>query len=179
MSIEVEKRGLLEQKVYLELPEKLRLLGAKNYGENNTSTVFYLLDRAQLKLQVLSSKRQAKIAWKSGGFDGSAHRREIEVNIDYDSYESATDLLEVLVPSSTKKVPTEQKRQDFELDDLSIALKYSDHWGYHIEIDKNVTDELGVDDALEQINTLANKLGIKLFSEEEEAKFVAGLLAKV
>lgn len=68
MAIEVEKKCLLSESRYKSLPDELLKMGAIDQGNNDTETIFYVLDKAQLKIQFRSSQRKAKLAWKSGGF---------------------------------------------------------------------------------------------------------------
>lgn len=176
MAIEVEKRGVLAEAAYAALPEKLRALGAEDLGNNDTDTIFYVTDDAQIKLQIRSSKQQAKIAWKSGGLDGASSRTEIEVGVNFTDTAAAEQLIDVLLPTA-RKVPTAQKRHDFKLADLSIALKYSDHWSYHIEIDEVVETQAEVAAALTRIEQLAGQLDVTLFTTEEEKQFVDAIVA--
>jgi adenylate cyclase class IV len=178
MTIEVEKRGILTKKEYEILPKKIMALSAKDLGKNDTKTIFYAGSDAQLKVQVRNSKKQAKIAWKSGGFDGASSRKEIEVGIDFNDIKSAEHLIDVLMPTA-RKVLTFQKRHDFSVNGLTISVKYSEHWKYHVELDEVVNTEEEVNAALERIQRLASELNIKLLTQEEEKSLVAGILAKL
>jgi len=170
--IEVEKRAVLDVTLYEELGAKLLELGAVDVGENNTSSTFYLDKDWQLKVQRLASKGKAKIAWKSGGIDGAESRREIELSIDSSDIEKANEIISAIVPRA-EMYPTEQKRHDYTLGHISIAIKYSNDWGYHVEFDSTVEDSSLVDQALVEINALADDLSIKLLTPEEEKDLIS------
>jgi len=172
MEIEVEKRGLLNERRYHEVLDRLRQLEAVDKGEVSTESIFYLSNRWQLKIQRSTPGRAAKIAWKSGGNDGAESRRELELAISHDNFDAANELMRQVLPG-VSVFPTHQRRHDFTLNTVQVALKYSPDWDYHIEIEALVNDESRVPVALEAIQNLADTLGITLLSPEEEQKFVA------
>lgn len=178
MSIEVEKRGIFDKATFDRLPKVLFELGANDLGPNDTETFFYVLENGQLKVQNQINKGTAKIVWKSGGFDGRSARNEVELTFDQKDVKSARDLLKKLF-SNAKEVKTIQNRHDYRLEGTTISLKYSEHWGYHIEIDRMVEDSNAVADAEKLIASIASKLGVALFTQDEEQKFVAKILKKI
>jgi len=175
MTIEVEKRALLDESRYHEL---LVLLDerAEDKGENDTVSVFYLRERSQIKVQRNETARTAKIAWKSGGVDGAEQRHELELPIGYDDFDAANELMRAVV-SDAQVFPTKQTRHDYLIDDIDVAIKYSDDWGYHAELEIVVDDDARVEDALTRIHALADTLDIQLLSEDEERDFVAAHIA--
>ena len=64
-----------------------------------------------------------------------------------------------------------QKRINYLYQDCEIALKFSDAWGYHLEIEQ-VVDSLDKKSVVEaQIRTVSAELGISLMTEEELKEF--------
>lgn len=176
MAIEVEKRGLLTKERYLDLISRLHK-DAIEKGENNTETFFYLQESAQTKVQRNVSSKSAKIAWKSGGNSGTEKRTEIELAIQYKDYDLANTLVKKLL-TDAQVFSTNQLRRDYVLDGVQIALKYSEDWGYHAELEQVVDSDAGVDSAIQSITSLADKLDIRLLSKEEEREFVAARIAE-
>ena len=125
-----------------------------------------------------SSKGDAKIAWKSGGFNGAAAREEIELPFPLANGADAQKLVERLLPTA-KKIKTIQERHDFELGDVEIALKWSENWNYHIELDTEVENEKHTAEAKEKLEYLAKKLGIHLMTEAEEKALTDSILKKL
>lgn len=76
-------------------------------------------------------------------------------------------------------MPTIQLRHDFEINDIGLALKYSEHWGYHLELDRVVQSQAEVTSALQDIEKFAQKIGLELLSEGAEQKYVAAMLKKL
>lgn len=178
MAIEVEKKAIVTKDELESVRKALIEMGAKDLGENNTESYFYLQDDCQLKVQLRTSKGDAKIAWKSGGFNGAAAREEIELPFPLDSGEAAQKLVERLLPNA-QKVKTIQVRHDLKLGDIEIALKWSEQWNYHIELDTEVESEADAEQAKEKLQTLADKLAIHLMTEVEEKALTDAILKKL
>lgn len=179
MAIEVEKKALLSEEAYQQLPEQILALGGQDAGNQDTDSIFYVTDGAQVKLQATPASGKAKLAWKSGDYDdGAAARREIEVQLAPSEFEAAEQFIDALL-TGVKKVPTTQKRHNYELDGVAIAVKYSEHWGYHVELDQEVPTEEGVVIAEERIQQVADKLNMTLLTSEQEKQLVAEMLKKV
>lgn len=176
MTIEVEKRGLLSKKQFEQLPTIILSLGGIDLGKNDTESIFYLLVNMQVKIQHSTSRNTAKIAWKSGGVDGSPKREEIEVNISVQDYANAEQLMQKLLPD-TQRFLTAQKRHDFILHDVQIAVKHSNDWGYHVELERLVDSETKAKDTLKNIDAIAKKLNVVLFTADEERQFVEDKIA--
>lgn len=171
MNIEVERKAFLSEEQYSSLPALLMKMGAKDLGVNDTNTVFYVTDGAQIKVQHAVSKGTAKIAWKSGGLVGKADRHEIEVNIDVESIDEANLLVQHMV-GDHKKYISNQKRHDYFVNGCYVAVKYSKNWGHHIEIDMNVTSQDEVAKARDKIEALSKTIGVILMTDEEESVHV-------
>jgi len=175
---EIEKKALLTPAEYGSLGDKILGLGGNDLGENNTDTIFYLTEEEMVKVQINTSKNTAKIAWKSGGADGATMRKEVELPFAPEDKNSAVNLVENML-DKYQKFPTSQQRHDYVmLNGLNLAVKYSDDYGYHLEIDKNVTSDSEKSTALNEIDKLAATLGVKLLSEGEEKKFVTKAIKK-
>jgi adenylate cyclase class IV len=67
-----------------------------------------------------------------------------------------------------KQYTSNQTRRDFRLNNLTISLKHSGNWGYHVEIDTNVNDKNEAKSANKSIEQLARQLGLQLMTEDEE-----------
>ena len=175
MAIEVEKKAIVEEADLERIREALTKMGAEDLGKNDTESYFYLHDDYQLKVQIQLSKGAAKIAWKSGGFNGASAREEIELPFPVEQGKNAHKLMDRLLPE-LKKVRTLQKRHDLKLGDIEIALKWSEQWKFHIELDTNVEDEAGTQNALQELEGLAQKLDIHLMTEAEEKALTDAIL---
>lgn len=177
MNIEVEKRAFLSKKQYVSLPKKILDLGGNDLGKNNTDTVFYILDNSQLKVQKLISKKKAKIAWKSGSFNGNNTRREIEYQISIDDFNVAIDLYDSLFPEK-RKIISNQLRSDYALMGVNIAIKYSDNWGYHAEFEVLINKLAERNNALKLIKSVADILEVQLLTKQQELRHAKSVIKK-
>lgn len=175
MAIEVEKKAIVEEADLQRVSEALLGMGAEDLGKNDTESYFYLADDFQLKIQLRHSKGDAKIAWKSGGFNGASAREEIELPFPVEDGESAHKLMDRLLPE-LKKVRTAQERHDYKLGDIELALKWSGQWKYHIEFDTKVETEDQTTEALQRLEALAEKLQVHLMTEAEEKALTDAIL---
>lgn len=172
MNIEVERRAVVDQDTWQALSKTLKTSGAEDLDDDDTETTFYLTDTWQAKVQRrLAPGGEAKIAWKSGGNDGAAQRKEIEVPIDVAHIGEANQLVAALAPQA-KVFETLQRRHDYRLDGVGIAVKHSDDWGYHVEFDMVIEDDARAAEAIRQIEAVADKLGVRLLSADEEKQLV-------
>ena len=176
--IEVEKLGTISGDTYKKLGAEIMALGGSDLGENNTNTVFFVSDESRVKVQHNTSKNTAKIAWKSGGgLDGVSARQEIELEIDPSRYENAVELLTAMLASSSK-ISSNQTRHDYRLGDVSIAVKHSEDYGYHVEFDLNVESEDETGGAEAEIFVTAERLNIRVLSASEEEEFIQNSLVQ-
>ena len=166
--IEVEKLAIFDETGQKTLVEKLTALGAKDLGENHTSSTFYLGNGYQLKVTAQHSKKQAKIALKPREF-GADFSHEYELIFSEDQVDTAEKMMDILMGNSPK-IPTKQDRHDYLFEDVEIAVKYSEDWGYHAEFEQIVDSKEEVDAALKHISTVAKKLDITLLTKEEAAE---------
>lgn len=174
--IEVEKLAIFDEAGYKALTEKLVKLGAQDLGENHTSSIFYLGNGYQLKVTAQHSKKQAKIALKPREF-GADFSHEYELTFSEDQVETAEKIMDQIMGRSPK-IPTKQDRHDYLFEEVEIAVKYSDDWGYHAEFEQIVESKEEVDAALKHIDTIAKKLGMRLLTKEEAAEKIKKELAR-
>ena len=65
-----------------------------------------------------------------------------------------------------------QKRNNYLYKGVEIALKYSNHWGFHIELEIVIDDIKLKKDAEKKIHAVAKELNIKLMNDVELEEFV-------
>jgi len=54
---------------------------------------------------------------------------------------------------------------------VEIALKYSDHWGYHLELEIMINDTIKKMEAEQKIKAIAQELNVHLMNENELRDF--------
>ena len=68
-----------------------------------------------------------------------------------------------------------QFRTNYLYKEVEIALKYTESWGFHLELEIMIDDLEKKDFAEKTIRGIAQELGISLLSEEELSKIVKDL----
>lgn len=175
--IEVEKKARFAESDKAQIIQTiLAQPDVQDLGDNDTDSVFYLTDREQIKVQKQISKGSAKIAWKSGGNAGQSARREIEVPIAPTDTQTAEALIEAMLPHAERFNASRQKRHDYRVGNIEIAVKWSNNWQDHLELEILVENEAAVSDALIRLDALANTLGIHLMTGAEESAYVASIV---
>jgi len=166
---EVEFRSMFDLKKYNEVKEYLDK-NADNLGRDNKDCYYYIFSDKLLKLVNSISKNTAKISLKLNHIGKGAVFPEIEFNFPRKEFDKAVKLFNAL--SLPAKVMHEsQKRINYWYKNCEIALKYSNTWGYHLEIEQVIDSKDKQDKAKRQIRELAKELKINLMSEEELKKF--------
>ena len=143
---------------------------AENLGEDNKDCYYYIFTDKLLKLVNNTSKKTAKISLKLSRIGDGAAFPEMEFYFPPQEFETAHRLFEALsLPAKVMYGP--QKRTNYLYKNCEIALKYSDAWGYHMEIEQVIDSKEKQAKAEADIRSVADELGITLMSEEELKEF--------
>jgi len=139
-------------------------------GENNKDCYYYIFPDKLLKIVNNISKITAKISLKLNHIGNGAAFPEMEVYFSPQQFDTAKQLIDSL-DLSAKVMYGPQQRVDYRYKGCDIALKYSDAWGYHLEIEQIVKLKEEQQKAEEKIRRVASELGVKLMSEKELKEF--------
>ncbi len=162
--LEVEFRAKLSKKKYDELHAFLQEHG-ENLGEDNKDCYYYILPDRLVKVVQNTSKKTAKVSLKLNRIGNGASFPEYEFSFDPGEFERARQLFNKLgLPGKIMHGP--QERTNYAYKDCEIALKLSDAWGYHLEIEQVVPGENQQQQAEAHIRAVAQDLGVELMSEE-------------
>ncbi len=172
MNYEYEERALLEEEKFFAIKNKLDNSSAKRSIGNKQSFFFVLPD---VNVSIADNPRETVIKYKGGQLGKGNGFREIELPIERNSLKEALDLFENLLEVEPQE--SFQFRIDYQLEDsVNIALKYTDMWGFHIEveyvyqasaIDKQKMSLIGK----KKLDKVAEYLGITYISGDKMAKF--------
>ncbi len=166
---EIEFRARFDEKKFNSLKEYLDA-HAENLGEDNKDCYYYIFPDKLLKLINNVSKKTAKLSLKLNRIGNGSVFPEIEFDFSPKDFENAKKLIDALaLPAKVMHGP--QKRTNYLYKKCEIALKYSDAWGYHLEIEQVIASKEGQKKAEDEIRSVADELGIHLMSEEELKKF--------
>jgi predicted adenylyl cyclase CyaB len=117
------------------------------------------------------SKGNSKVAFKDGLLNKTNVFPEYEVEIKQEDFEKMKLIFSKIL--SPKKIfEGVQKRYNFEIDGCEIAVKWSESWGYHFEIEKMISEDENPEDVYEEFDKITKKLGIRTSTDEEIKKFL-------
>ena len=167
--IEIELRALLSEKKYHCL-RKFLDNNTQDLGEDDKDVFFFLLPDKITKATHNVSKKTAKIVIKLNRIGrGTSDFEEIEIPINPSDFDKAVKLFSALPFDQIQN--SYQKRHNYLLDGVEIALKWTESWEYHMELEIIVDDVAKREDAENKIRKVAEKLGVQIMSEEELKDF--------
>lgn len=167
--IEIELRSAFDEKKHNELKEFLDK-NAKDLGEDDKDVYFFLLPDKITKAVHNVSKKTSKIVIKLNRIGrGTSDFEEIEISINSSNFDKAVKLFSALPFDQIQN--SYQKRHNYLLEGVEIALKWTDSWGFHMELEIMVDDKAKREDAENKIRKVAEKLGVQIMSEEELKDF--------
>lgn len=167
--IEIEFRSILGKKKYDNL-RKFLDKKACDLGEDNKDVFFFLLQDRIVKVVNNISQKTAKIVIKLNRLGrGTCDFEEIEIPINPTDFDKTVRLFSALQFDQIQN--SFQKRHNYEFGGVELALKHSESWGYHMELEIVVDDISKKEEAESKIKDVANKLSIKIMTEQEITDF--------
>ncbi len=165
-NIEVEIRGIFSEDQYKKL---IGYLDANStvLGPDDRETIFFIIPDKTLKVAKALDKGTAKIALKIGNIK-SGEQEEIEMSISPDDFNKGAKIFELL--GFTEIQHTFQKRRNYLYKDAEIAVKYSEEWSYHWEMDTVVDSKDQISSTREKLLQIAKDLGLTAMTDEEIRK---------
>ena len=173
--IEIEYRSIVSKKDYERIMNFLKK-NAQDLGEDDKDSSFYILDKKLLKVVKNVSKNTAKITLKLQEVGDGSGKEEFEYIIPIESVDTAKEVFKNL--GFTERIDSYQKRHNFTYKGVEFAVKYSKDWSYHIEMEILIDTEDGRSNAESKIKEIAEELGIKLMTDEEQKRLVKEIRAK-
>jgi len=167
--IEIEFRGLLAKSKHDYL-KKFLDSHAKDLGQDDKDVYFFILPDKLVKVVNNVSKKDAALVMKLSKIGKGADFEEIEIPIPLKSVNDAVKFLTSL-NITDNIMHSYQKRHNYIYKGVEIALKYSDIWKYHIELEIVVDDKSKKQKAENKIKKIADELGVKLMTDQELVEF--------
>lgn len=175
-NIEIEFRALFDEKKHQELMAFLSENG-KDLGEDDKDTYFFIFKDKLLKVVKNISKGTGKVVLKLNKIGEGSNFEEIEIPLHIDEADRMADLFQTLeLPAQL--IHNDQKRQNFIYKDVEIAVKYSIDWGYHAELEIMINDLVEKETAEDKIRKVAEELGLRLMTDEEQLELTRSIEAK-
>jgi predicted adenylyl cyclase CyaB len=169
LKIEVELRSIFKKAKFDQLKKYLDEK-AEYLGPDDKDVCFFILPDKFVKVVNNVSTKTAKIVVKLSSIaKGQNDFEEIEIAINPSDFEKATKLFEAIPFEQIEW--SFQKRHNYRLGDVELALKWTQSWGYHLELEKMVENKSEVDMAIEKLNKVAKELGVKIMTEKDLKAF--------
>jgi len=168
LQIEIEFRSMFDQEKYNDIRIFLAK-NAKDLGKDNKDVYFFILQDKLVKVVNNISKKNAKIVLKLNKIGKGSDFEETEILIDQNDVEKSVGLFISLGLNEMQR--SFQKRHNYLYKEIEFALKYSDTWGHHLELEKMVYDKKDISLAKKQIQKMALELGIHLMTDRELMEF--------
>lgn len=170
MDIEVEFRTALTEKEYKKALSFLKQK-ARRLGHDDRRSVFYVLPAGMLKVAEYVTQKKAKISYKVGRIGKTDAFEEIEIAIPITDVARFNHLFDRMGFDNQQLVI--QKRENFSYKEVEIAMKWTESWGYHAELEIVISSEKERQEAEEKIRSVADELNFHLMNDQELQKFIA------
>lgn len=164
---EYEERAFLTEADFYRVKEILENESVSYAPDNKTSHFFVLPGR---NLSITQSNEKCVIKYKQGEIGISNGFVEHEIPINSESCEQVIHLFTDLLQVSPQK--SEQFRINYILKNgVEVALKYTEVWGFHLEIEKTYSEPSDLPKAKKEILETAKLLQIQLITDPEMKAF--------
>jgi len=161
--LEVELRGTLSEAEFIMLKDKL-IHEADSSRADNKVTYFFVTHGFILKVTQPDGEADAFITVKIGDETVNV-LEELDIAIPSESVNDALKLLRSLGFDEVNKVV--QRRTNYVLGSFELALKYTDDWGYHFELEGAAANHEEADGVRKQLEKMCREYGLHAMSPEE------------
>lgn len=168
-TIEIEFRSIFDKKKYDEV-EKFLKKNAEDLGADDKDVYFFIMPDKLSKVVDNISKGSAKIVTKLTKIGKGDSFEEIEVAIDRADIEKAVNMFKSL-NLTDNIMHSFQQRHNYLYKGVELALKYSDVWSYHLEMEIVVDDPKKEVDAKKKLYDVAKELDVHIMTDEELTEF--------
>lgn len=164
--IEIELRAQFDRQKYEELYHLLQENG-KYLGEDDKELHFLIFPDKLLKLVNNISTNSAKVSLKMNRIGQGNDFEEYEFKFNPKDIDVADKIFRTIAKQDYEYQFAFNQRDNFVYNGVEIALKYSNTWGYHAELEILVDDQECVQEAESAIHTVAQELGLTILSQDK------------
>ena len=167
--IEIEFRSMFDRKKYDDL-KKFLDKNTQDLGEDDKDVYFFIMADKLLKVVDNVSQKNAKLVLKLSKIGKGSDFEEIEIPINQTEVKKAVKMFKAL--SLTDNIMHSfQKRHNYLYKGVELALKNSDIWKHHLELEIMINNQKKKAAAEKQIREVATELGVQLMTDQELAEF--------
>lgn len=181
--IEVEHRGLLDEKKFNELNKFLKKNG-KSLGEKDRFSVIYYspgnkdfeLEKSNpVDLKVRITNKKSELVLKYGKWGGKDARKEFQFPIDSEKFEEMLEFLQILGFYSGVLQATKTKAYMYK--GTEICLVEAPGWGNYFEAEI-LADSESIEAADKKLTSVCGELGLKVADENEFYELLESMNAR-
>ena len=169
-NIEIELRALINERKFIELNKFLKKNG-KYLGRDNKDTYFFLFSDKLLKVTNDLDKSSAKITLKLNKIGIGSDFKEIEIPIAPKDVEKTVKAFKHLGFDNNQY--SYQYRNNYTYKGIEVAVKYTQSWGFHVELEILIDGNEDKNKALSKIKAVAKELELKIMTDAELKKFTS------
>ena len=136
--IEVEQRGLLTQEEFTRVEAYLRE-HAEYLNEDHKYVEYFIYKDKLLKVIRNDSQKNAVLSLKLNALGNGALFDETECTLPIDQFPALQKIIRTIT-TPDQIITGTQKRENFILDGVEVALKWSEDWGHHFELECMIED---------------------------------------
>ncbi len=167
-TIEIEFRARFDRKKYDQL-KKFLDTRAKDLGKDDKDVYFFLFSDKLLKAVNETSKKKAKIVLKLNKIGKGSDFEEIEIPIEQKYFEGTTQIFKALKTGDF--MHSFQKRHNYLYKGVELAIKWSEPWGYHLELEIQINNKNQKIAAEKKILAVAKELNVRPMTDNDLKKF--------
>ena len=142
---------------------------AKDLGRGDKDVYFFIFPDKLLKVVDNISKKNAKIVLKLNKIGRGSDFEEIEVPIAQSEFQEIAKIFKKVLTCDL--MHSFQKRHNYLYKGVELALKWSEVWGYHLELEVVINEKSKKSQAEEKIMAVAKELGVKIMTDQKLKKF--------
>lgn len=167
--IEIEFRSMFGRKKYDDL-KKFLDKNAQDLGEDDKDVHFFIMADKLLKVVDNVSQKNAKLVLKLSKIGKGSDFEEIEIPISQIEVRRAVKMFKAL-GLTDNIMHSFQKRHNYLYKGVELALKYSDVWKHHLELEVMIDSRKKKAVAEKRIQEVADELGVRLMTDQELVEF--------
>jgi adenylate cyclase class IV len=166
---EYEERAFLTEEDFFRVKELLEKQSLTRALDNKLSYFFVL---PKQNLSIAQSEKKCVIKYKHGTPGIGNGFSEFEIPVDTKDCEQTIGMFKLLL--GIEPHLSEQFRINYVLkNNIEVALKYTETWGFHLEIEKTYSEDTDLPLAKQEVEKIANELKIHLITDPEMKAFRA------
>jgi hypothetical protein len=171
---EYEERAFLAEDQFLQVKHELAKAAQTSTLDNKISYFFVLPD---VNISIAASPDKTVVKYKGGQLGRGNGFEEHEFSIQPDALPEAIKLFSSLLKLAPQV--SEQFRINYDMgNNIEVALKYTQMWGFHLELEKLYTATDGTKheqaaQAKHELETVAEQLVIHFITDEAMERFKA------